>query len=129
MDLVFIGLAYLNWHYSSALRNLVQIWSNFVWFIYHFFSLGVLVRTLFSPWRRLDEGYQKGLEPEAWFETLILNTLMRAVGLFIRSIFIILGLAALLVTVALVVPALVVWLLLPPIVAGLFFGGLIFIFQ
>lgn len=122
-----ILLAYLKWHYSVAIKNFYQIWGNFVWFIYHFFSLGVLFRTLFAPWRRLDEGYAKGLEPEKWFETLIVNVLMRAVGFIIRAIFIVVGAAVLIITIISLVPALVIWLLMPFIIIWLLITGFTFL--
>lgn len=128
MALVFIGLAYLKWHYSSAIKNLTQIWSNFVWFIFHFFSLGILARTLFSPWRRLDEKYVGTLALKAWLETFIVNALMRMVGFLIRSFFILSGLIILLAVSALLIPALVFWFLLPPALVVLFVSGLILIF-
>jgi hypothetical protein len=119
---------YWKWHYGGAIRNLFQIWSNFVWFIFHFFSLGVLTRTLFAPWRRLDEGYAKGLAPEAWLQTLIVNGLMRTVGFIIRLIFIIVGSLVLLVMIILIVPVLIIWLLLPIVILTLFISGLILLF-
>lgn len=116
--------AYLSWHYSAALLALFNIWRNFVWFTYHFFSIGLLTRTLFSPWRRLGEDYKKGsLDVESWFETLVVNTLMRAVGVLVRLAVIIFGsLALVLITIA-ILPALVAWLFLPLAAGALLIGG------
>lgn len=125
MDLVASGLAYFRWHYSRALKDLIQIWRNCLWFIGHFFSLGILVRTLFAPWRRLDEGYKKGLEPGAWLETLIVNLLMRAVGFLIRAVFISVGSLLALIAALSLVPAILLWLAAPFLVLGLFLSGLI----
>lgn len=117
----------IRWYYSTALRNLFKIWRDFVWFFYHFFSIGVLFRTLFSPWRRLDEGYKKGLELEAWFETFIVNSLMRVVGAMMRMLFIIIGLVALILITISIVPLILAWIIFPFVLLALFIIGLRFL--
>ena len=78
---------YFFWHYSLALAAWWRIYGNLLWFLYHFFSLPIIIRTLFAPWRRLAEPYPKGFNPAATAETLVVNGLMRLIGLIIRSIF------------------------------------------
>lgn len=50
-----------------------------LWFFGQFFSLGLLLRTLFQPFKRLRD------------ESFIVNVIMRLVGFFLRSFVIILG--------------------------------------
>lgn len=92
MNPFVIITGYLTWHYTKAFADIFVVWGNFLWFVLHFFSVPVLFRTLFSPWRRLHEVYQKGFDPGAFFGTLIVNLIMRVVGVAIRIAFIIIGL-------------------------------------
>lgn len=118
---------YILWHYTLGLRSAAVFGGNLLRFLFNFFSVVLLLKTLFTPWRRLGEGYAKGLRPGAWFETLIVNTLMRLIGAIIRLSLIVAGLATLVVGVVLAVVILIVWLLLPIIWVGLLVGGLFLI--
>jgi hypothetical protein len=124
MSLATLPFAYLGWHYSIALRDFAIIAHNSLVFIYHFFSLPILLRTFFSPWRRLGESYKKGFYPGAWLETFILNVIMRLLGIFFRFWLVVFGLLALLVDVVLIILALLLWLVLPFAIIVLFVTGL-----
>jgi hypothetical protein len=125
--LVQIIPRYILWHYTLGFRSAATFGGNLVRFLFNFFSIALLLKTLFAPWRRLGEGYAKGLRPGAWFETLVVNTLMRLVGAIIRLGLIVAGLAALVAGLVLAVVILIVWLLLPIIWVGLLVGGLFLI--
>lgn len=116
--------SYVLWHYTTAYRELYGVSKNFLWFLYHFFSIGVLGRTLFAPWQKLDEPYKKGFNIEAFFEVLILNTLMRLLGFFIRSFVIIIGSIVLICGSIVALATFAVWTLLPLIILFLFISGL-----
>lgn len=118
---------YLLWHYTLGLHAAAAFGGNLVRFLFNFFSIALLIRTLFAPWRRLGEGYAKGLQPGAWFETLIVNTLMRLVGAIVRLALIAAGVIALLVGLGLWVVIIIAWLLLPVLWVGLLVGGLFLI--
>lgn len=121
-----IGLifSYFTWHYSVALKELFGICKNFLWFVYHFFSIGVLGKTLFSPWQRMDEGYKKGFRIEAFFEVFIVNTIMRLLGFFVRGFVILIGCVVWLATLAMEIVVFVSWLFMPFIIVVLFISGL-----
>ena len=119
---------YLAWHYSAALREGFVIWKNFLWFFSQFFSLGLLFRTLFSPWRRMREYYSRGLDPKQYFEVLILNIIMRFVGFIIRVVTIFAGLLVELMAVVAGVFAFILWLFLPVVIIACFARGLVIIF-
>jgi len=123
MHLLYLIPFYAKWHYTEGFKDLFRNWKNLIVFILHFFSLGLLVRTWLAPFGRLDEEYQKRFEAEAFFETLVANTLMRGVGFVLRTLVIVVGLLALLLVMALGPVALVLWALAPFIVLSLFIFG------
>jgi hypothetical protein len=99
-----------------------------VWFFYHFFSISILLQTFFSPFQRLSESSGKGLDIERMAETLVVNTLMRAVGMFIRIIFITAGAISIIITITGGAILFFVWLAAPLFVVTLVGGGFIFFF-
>lgn len=124
MNFLFLPFNYLAWHYSLALADFLAIWENFFWFFYHFFSLPVLFRTLFAPWKRLGESYKQGFDPGAIISTLIVNGLMRLVGLGARLFVIIAGLLAQVIVFLIGVAGLILWLASPFLVPIFWFLGL-----
>lgn len=118
---------YLRWHYGSAPRDLFLIWKNFLWFGYHFFSIGILSKTLFSPLYRIQEPYKR-LAIEYNLESLIANLMMRIVGFIIRSVIISAGIIFELGLILMYIPLLVVWLLWPAVVLAVLVFGLFILF-
>lgn len=116
---------YTLWHYSHAVKALIAIWRNFIFFFYHLFSLPLLVRTLFAPWRRLAQPYPDVFDAGEIFGTFITNTLMRIVGAVLRLVFIIIGTTALVVTGIVGIAACVLWLAAPFLVLAGIIGGTI----
>lgn len=86
--LLFLPL-YLRWHYTKSLKDLYENLKSWFLFIPQFFSLPVLFKTLFSPWKRLSESYHTGFDPEAFFSTFVVNSILRVVGFFVRFLTII----------------------------------------
>lgn len=121
--------SYLFWHYTKALKNIFGIFANFLWVTYRFFSLPLLFRTFFSPWRRLGSQYESTLDIGEFFGTLIVNTLMRIVGMFIRFFTILLGILSLILIIIAGIGFFIVWILLPFIIVWLFYKGVIKIFE
>lgn len=116
--------SYFFWHYTTALKELLAICRNFLWFVYHFFSIDVLSKTLFSPWQRMDEQYKKGFDISAIFQTFIVNTLMRIVGFLIRGFVILVGIAILIIVLAVEIVFFASWLVLPIIIVVLLVSGI-----
>ncbi len=123
MESVQIFWYYIIWHYTKAWQDSVRVIENYLWFVGNFFSINLLLRTLFSPWRRLSVSGGKGGE-ESFFGALLINTLMRGVGFLIRSATIVLGAVVVLLTIVLSAAFIVVWLCLPVLVVLFFLAGL-----
>ncbi len=116
--------SYIRWHYGDALGRIFALWTNFLWFAYTFFSIPLLMRSLFSPWQRIQEEYKKGFDIEAYASSFLVNILMRCVGAFVRIIFIVVGTLSLLLLFGFGLILFVLWFLLPLVVLGLAFWGI-----
>lgn len=119
--------SYIKWHYSRAYLEIMAHTRNAVSFFYHFFAIGALWKNLFSPWRMLGERYKKGINIEAFFETLVVNTLMRFVGFLVRIVFIVIGLISILISFIIGAAVFVGWTFLPLFILDLFLVGLRFL--
>jgi hypothetical protein len=83
---------YLHWHYGEALQSIVRIIRNFIWFTGHLFSIGLLLKTLFTPWQRIMDYGEKNQTMSDVVGTYVVNILMRFAGGIIRLVVISMGL-------------------------------------
>lgn len=120
---------YVHWHYGRALQGIKNITSNLVWFLWHFFSIGLMMSTLLEPWQRLHEERKRGLDIESYMSTLVINVIMRIVGILVRSIFIITGLVSIIITILGGIIMFAAWLILPVTVICSFVFGFILLFR
>jgi len=120
---------YLAWHYTFAIRDFLGIWGNMIWFTYKYFSIPVLLKTLFSPFKRLREYSKNGLDIGSFFEALVVNIVMRLVGFILRSSVIFIGIISLIASVLLGLVAFFVWLALPALIIFLMVTGLVGVFK
>ena len=127
MRFSLIFLNYVAWHYSEGIANAFTNLKNLVSFVYDFFSINNLARTLFAPWRKLGEPYPNRFDLPAFFTALIINTLMRIVGFLIRASVLITGLILFTLSLVLAILAFALWLLLPLVLFVLLVYGLYFL--
>ena len=113
----------MGWHYLEAPALLMRIFGNILWFFERFFSIKLLTRTLFVPWRRLSEERKKGIDVGDLASSFIVNSIMRVVGFGIRSVVIIMGAVTMFSTAVVLAFALVAWILLPAVVVFLLITG------
>lgn len=111
--------SYFAWHYGQAFIDMFHIWLNFLWFIFNFFSISALINTFFDPWKRMGESYPKGFDITGVLSTLVVNLLMRAVGIMVRIIVLAIGLAFILVTIVVGLVICVSWALMPVVFVAL----------
>lgn len=110
---------YLRWHYSTALLDMFRIDGNIFWFLWHFFSVPDTFRTFFNPWERMGEKYKKGFDVESFASILITNTIMRIVGILMRTILLFFALIFFIISSIVIVVAFLIWLFLPFIMLAL----------
>ena len=120
MSIFLVLPYYLVWHYGRAILDIKDNARNFIVFVYNFFSIGTLISTLFSPWMRIKDEYSVS----NLFETLIFNGMMRIFGVFVRLVFIILGIVSISITVLLSALLFLVWFFLPALMIMLFVWSL-----
>jgi hypothetical protein len=120
-------LRYLKWHYSKALLSAFALWKNILVFLFNFFSIKNILGNFFTPWKRLADSYPDHFDIKGYLFTFLLNTIMRIVGMILRSIIIFIGLTCCAIYILLLPVSLVAWLVLPFVVLGLIALGLILI--
>lgn len=93
MNLTRLAIHYIYWHYGKAFDELHTFWKNLLWFFYHFFSMPLLLKTLFRPIFRIHASSTPGtgLDLERMFENLTVNVIARIVGIFLRIVVIVIG--------------------------------------
>lgn len=127
MRFLQVFFKYFKWHYSKAIISSIYLWKNLTLFLLNYFSIKTLLLNFFTPWRRISNTYPKWYSFKEYFSTLLLNTLMRIVGMFIRFFVIILGLISTFVFIVSYPLALIIWLILPVVILAIIITGIILI--
>ena len=116
-DMFLVGI--VSWWYKGGLLDRIRIVNNRLKYLIDFFSLGLLVSTLFSPFRQISAevtGNSLNDKLRAFFDKM----LSRTIGAIVRTFMIVLGLTTMLIQIVFGGIMLVVWLIIPLIpVAGL----------
>jgi hypothetical protein len=118
---------YLLWHYTKAFGEILHVWKNIIWFTYHFFSIPQLLRSYFSPWKRMTEERHKSFDFEDLASFLIINLISRIIGVLLRTIVIISGAASLIILLVGIIAVYVFWVLAPVIIAAALYFGIMLI--
>ncbi|OHA20661.1 MAG: hypothetical protein A2849_03250 [Candidatus Taylorbacteria bacterium RIFCSPHIGHO2_01_FULL_51_15] len=118
-----LPIAYIFWHYSVAWSDLYKLYKNIVWFLWHFFSIELLFRTLFSPWKRLHEVPSKNTA--GFLGSSLLNALFRVIGFLVRGSTLCVGLSAITLFSALFVLFALAWLFAPLLIVTFAILGLL----
>jgi len=110
--------AWIEWHFFDVPKSILKTWRNFLVFNLNYFSIPLLIKTLFSPWRRYIWSYGRGFDLGRYVSTFFSNLISRFLGAFIRFILIFIGLfieafiffAGIIVfLVWLILPLLIIW--------------------
>ena len=121
-------LDFFIWFLKEVPLLLLKAWRNILWFAFHYFSLPVLVLTLFAPWRRYSWSYKGGFSIGGYLEALASNLFSRVIGAAMRLPIITTGIVAVLLAFCAGAAVLVSWFLLPLIIFLSFFHGLRILF-
>lgn len=80
----------LSWWYGAGWRRRVVVAKEHLETTYDYFSIDLLLRTLFSPFRQISAGSVRGsigVQLRAWLDQLI----SRTIGSFVRGLMIVIG--------------------------------------
>jgi hypothetical protein len=102
----------LSWWYGPGWRERVLIMRENVDSTMDYFSIGLLLKTLFSPFRQISAGKVSGplaVQMRAFFDRLI----SRVIGGMIRSVMVVVGIVAIIVTGLIGCIGLIAWAFVP----------------
>jgi len=86
-----LAVVFWRWYYGEAAKNILLAWKNYLIFAINYFSIPLLLRTLFAPWRRDITKKPKGLDLKKLFEYFAFNAISRGLGFLVRFATIIVG--------------------------------------
>ncbi|TSC94797.1 MAG: hypothetical protein CEN87_331 [Parcubacteria group bacterium Licking1014_1] len=113
-----IIISWFLWCFYEMPRFLIQIWRNYLLFGLNYFSVPLLFKTLFSPWRRYRWNYPKSFDIKEFFNTLISNSFSMVLGAMCRIVLIIIGILGQVVIFSAGLTAIILWILAPFIIIG-----------
>lgn len=108
------------WYGAGWLRCMAAVRAGLA-NIYDYFSLDLLLRTLFSPFRQISAGGVRG-PIGVQLRAMLDNLISRVIGAFVRTVVIIFGTVALLISCLLGLLRIVLWPFIPvlPVVFVIF---------
>ena len=105
-----VGL--FSWWYGAGWLQRVQVVKERLSGLYDYFSIDLLIKTLFSPFRQISAGSVRGpigVQIRAFFDQLI----SRTIGMIVRSLVIVIGSVTLVVSAVLGLCAILLWPIVP----------------
>ncbi|OGZ20652.1 MAG: hypothetical protein A2654_00910 [Candidatus Nealsonbacteria bacterium RIFCSPHIGHO2_01_FULL_43_31] len=118
-----IVIQYLTWHFFDTTKGILGAWQNCLKFNLNYWSVPLLLKTWFSPWRRYQYSYGKGFSFTKYFEVFTFNMTSRILGAIMRSVLIVLGLLTEVSVFLVGSTVLLIWLVLPILLALSFIYG------
>ena len=83
---------YLEWHFIEQTKAVLQAWHNYLYFNLNYFSVPLLVKTFFSPWRRYSYSYGRGFDLKRYIDAWTFNAFSRVMGMILRTFLIVFAL-------------------------------------
>ena len=122
-----IVLSLLQWWYSAGWLSAIEHAEQRLFRTYRLFSIPILLRTWFAPWRRIVTAPGAGIG--AHVRAAVDNFISRFIGFLVRSIVLLTALVVLLFSAIVSLLELLSWPFIPIVVvvapiAGVFMGGL-----
>ena len=124
MKALTLSWQYLQWHYSRAFAEMFRIIGRSYWFEWHFFSVGIILKSFFEPWKRLGEEKGEKFKLEQWLQATVINTLMRLIGMSLRAMILVFAGIVFVATTIVVTLFVAMWCLLPFIILSLVVRGI-----
>lgn len=107
-------MGFLTWHYTAGITFYIQSWLGSFEYLANYFSLFLLLKTLFSPWKKLvDDEKTTGFDFGRYFQRLTFNIVSRCMGALVRISLIFAGTLFLVLMFLGGVFGFVFWIILP----------------
>jgi hypothetical protein len=123
-----IILQWFGWYLIDKPLSILRAWKNLLLFNLNYFSIPLLLKTFFVPWRKYKWPYCRGFDLKIYLEVFISNSIMRILGAILRLFLIILGIVLEFFIILIGILAIIFWFLLPFILIAFFILGLEFLF-
>lgn len=120
---LMLVLEFFGWWYSQGWALLIKNAKNRLMRTSHLFSLPVLLKTLFAPWKRIITDPGAGLEAHVRAATD--NLLSRAIGFTVRVIVLLTALVIFALVFIVALLQIIVWPLMPISVVVLLVKGIL----
>lgn len=118
-----IFILYLQWHFVDASKDVLKAWQNYLKFNLNYWSTPLLLKTLFSPWRKHGYSYGKGFNLRRYFEAFSFNMVSRSMGFIMRSFLIVFGVFTEVFVFFAGGVVFLIWIILPFfLILGVFYG-------
>ncbi len=114
---------WLIFQFFDAPKEILKAWRNFLIFNLNYFSIPVLLRTLFAYWRKYSWEYPRGFDLAKYLEVALSNFISRILGAIMRVILICLGVAVEIFIIFSGFVLLLLWLILPALIIFLLCHG------
>lgn len=104
-------------------KGILRAWGNCLKFNLNYWSVPLLLKTLFSHWRRYRYSYGRGFDFKRYFEAFTFNMISRVLGALMRVVLITLGLFTEILVFLAGAVVFLIWLILPLLlIMGFFYG-------
>lgn len=120
---------YVRWHFFEMPKEILRGWKNYLKFFAYFFSIPILIKSYFAPWKKISWTYGRGFSPTRFLETAVSNVFLRILGAFLRSIIIFFGIFFEIIIFFLGAILFLFWIFLPIILIFLFVSSFKFLFS
>ena len=112
---------FFKWHFGTASLGILRAWGNFLVFNLEHFSIGGLLTSLFSHWRKDKASYGAGFSPSVWVSAFLSNITTRVLGAIARTVVICIGLVVEIMILIVGLAVFLIWFFLPVILLAIFF--------
>lgn len=108
-----LALAFFSWWYGLGWRLAIQRTRLMVSHNVQIFSVSILLKTLFEPWKRITSNPGAGISAHA--QASLDNAISRLVGFFVRFLVLIAAIVTTLMIGIIGIVQIIIWPLLPPL--------------
>lgn len=110
--MIMLFISFFKWWYSDGLRHRAQMMSTRLDGVIDYFSIDLLIKTLFQPFRQDSTGKVDG-SLDMKLRALADNMISRVLGAIIRTVILVFGLIAIAIYSIVTIASLIVWIIVP----------------